>query len=429
MKPFHFTTRRALPRRAFLRGLGVTLTLPWLEAMRPAFAAADKSAPRRFVSVVHGLGFHAPDFIPAQTGLDYEAPLYLRTLADLRARFTVLSGLSHPEVGGGHNSESSFLTAAPYSGTAAYRNTQSLDQLMAERLGAETRFASLVLSANHLATSYTPSGAMIPPEQSPSKLFTKLFVTGTADEQRAQLRRARAGRSVLDAVAEDTRRLQRDLGPGDRDKLEAWLTNVRAVEQRLATGESWAAKPKPHVGVPPPRDIADVADLAGRERAMLEVMALALQTDSTRFITLHLQGGAGVPPIAGVAEGHHNLSHHGLDDGKITQLRLIEAALIAAVGDFLRRLRDTAEGGASVLDHTTVLLGSNLGNASNHDTKNLPILVAGGGFKHAGHLAFDRARNEPLANLYVSILQRTGLEQERFASSTGTLRGLAAGSL
>jgi hypothetical protein len=130
-----------------------------------------------------------------------------------------------------------------------------------------------------------------------------------------------------------------------------------------------------------------------------------------------------------VAEGHHNLSHHGLDDGKIAQLRLIEAALIAAVGDFLRRLRDTAEGGASVLDHTTVLLGSNLGNASNHDTKNLPILVAGGGFKHAGHLAFDRARNEPLANLYVSILQRTGLEQERFASSTGTLRGLAAGSL
>jgi|GEM_PF-593405 len=341
--------------------------------------------------------------------------------------FTVLSGLSHPEVGGGHNSESSFLTAAPYSSTAAYRNTQSLDQLMAERLGAETRFASLVLSANHLASSYTPSGAMIRPEQSPSKLFARLFVTGTADEQRAQLRRARAGRSVLDAVAEDTRRLQRDLGPGDRDKLEAWLTNVRAVEQRLATGESWAAKPKPHVGVPPPRDIADVADLAGRERAMLEVMALALQTDSTRFITLHLQGGAGVPPIAGVAEGHHNLSHHGLDDGKTAQLRLIEAALITAVGDFLRRLRDAAEGGASVLDHTTVLLGSNLGNASNHDTKNLPILVAGGGFKHAGHLAFDRARNEPLANLYVSILQRTGPEQERFASSTGTLRGLAAG--
>jgi len=421
-----FLFQSKLRRRRLLRGAGACLALPWLEAMIPArVKSADMRPVRRFVSITHGLGFFAPDFFPSRPGLDCALPSYLRPLEPLRGRFTVCSGLSHPQVGGGHNSESSLLTAAPHSGTAAYRNTQSLDQLLAQELGGETRFPSLVLSANRLSVSYTNSGAMIPPETSPSRLFAKLFVTGTAEEMRRQSERLRTGRSVLDAVAEDTRRLQRDLGAADRQRMDSWLENVRAVEMRLAAADAWTQRPKPQVEPTPPPDVTDPADLAGRERTMLGVMALALQTDSTRFITLHLQGDGSVPPIDGVNEGHHNLSHHGLDASKIAQLRLIEAAILKAFADFLQRLATREEGAATLLDHSAVLLASNLGNASNHDTTKLPVLLAGGGFRHAGHLVCARdTAAAPLPNLYLSILHRLGLERDHFVSSTGTLDGL-----
>ena len=421
----NIATRRHLSRRAFLRGVGVTLTLPWLDAMRPAFAGSASSAPRRFVSLCFGLGFHAPNIIPEQAGRGYAMPFYLKPFEDLRDDLTIVSGTSHPDVGGAHSSESSFLTAAPFPGTPLYRQSVSLDQLMAERLGTETRFPSLVLSSSGLSSSYTRSGSMIPADTSPSMLYAKLFIDGTPAEQQQQIKRIKQGRSIMDLVGEDSKRLQRDLGPGDRDKLDAYFTNIRDLEKQLASNQGWAGRPKPHPSGKAPTDVTNSADLAGRERAMLEVMALALQTDSTRFLTLHLTGGAGVPPIKGVTEGHHNLSHHGQDPHKIEQLALIEQDLMLAWADFLRRLKQTAESDASLLDHTVVLLGSNLGNASSHNTKNMPILLAGGGFKHGTHIAFDKARNAPSANLYVSVMHRLGVEQDKFVSSTGTLAGLA----
>ena len=174
----------------------------------------------------------------------------------------------------------------------------------------------------------------------------------------------------------------------------------------------------------PVRDVADSNDLVARERAMLDVMFLALQTDSTRFITLQGSAGNQVLPIDGVREGYHNLSHHGQDEEKIGQLARVEAALVAAWGDFLRRLKGSADGDDNLLGRTMVLMTSNLGNASSHDTKNMPVLLAGGGFRHGQHLAFDRKNNYPLPNLYLSMLQRVGLEADRFATSTGTMRGL-----
>ena len=203
------------------------------------------------------------------------------------------------------------------------------------------------------------------------------------------------------------------------------LSSVRELEKRLVEAEAWAHRPKPEVDVPVPVDIRNKNDFIGRQRLMSDMVRLALATDSTRFVSLHLGGSGGVLPIRGVAEGYHSLSHHGRDEKKLAQLALVEMEIIRAWGDFLRDLQQESDGEGTLLDRTSVLLTSNLGNASNHSNRNMPVLFAGGGFQHGRHLAFDRANNYPLPNLYLSVLQRTGLPAERFATSTGTMDGLA----
>lgn len=421
----HFNFQQQLNRRTVLRGAGVAMAMPWLSAMRPAFAATDSHPPRRFVAITLGLGLHAQNLFPEDSGRDYQATQYLEQLQDIRDHYSVISGTSHPGVSGGHRAEASLLSAAPMSAAAAGRNTISLDQLLAKHLGHQTRFPSLVLSlSGSNSPSYTSSGSMIPAEKSPARLFTRLFVNDSKREQTQQIERARQGRSIMDLVADDVRALQRKLGAGDRQRLEAYFTSVRELEKRLAENEAWAGRPKPTVTATKPIDIGNPNDFIGRQRLMSDMVRLALSTDSTRFVSLHLGGGGGVVPIKGVDEGYHSLSHHGRDDEKLAQLALVETAIIHAWGDFLRSLQDTSDHGAQLLDHTAVLLTSNLGNASSHDNRNMPVLFAGGGFRHGQHLAFNRKNNYPLPNLYLSILQKTGLQVDRFATSTGTMTGM-----
>jgi hypothetical protein len=421
--------RRTLHRRTLLKGAGVALAVPWLSAMHAAFGAtAAARPPRRFVAVTLGLGLLADNLNPKQAGRDYEPSTYLEPLRGLRDRLTVISGASHPGVSGGHRAEASLLTAAPMSASAQTRNTISIDQMLAKHLGNETRFPSLVLGlAGSNSPSYTDNGSMIPAEDSPARLFTRLFVADSADERKRQAARAREGRSIMDLVADDTRALERTLGRGDRDRLDAYFTSVRDLEKRLMESEAWVNQPKPRVDVSKPVDIGDPNDFVGRQRLMSEMVRLALVTDSARFVTLHLGGSGGVVPIEGVDEGYHSLSHHGRDDEKLAQLALVESEIVRAWGDFLSGLAAGDEGGGnggSVLDRTTVLLTSNLGNASSHDNRNLPVLLAGGGFRHGTHLAFDRTKNHPLPNLFVSILRQTGMEVDAFATSTGAMPGI-----
>ena len=265
---------------------------------------------------------------------------------------------------------------------------------------------------------------MIPAESSPSRLFTKLFVDDTPAEQLRQAQRVRQGRSIMDLVADDAKRLSQQLGAGDRDRLDAYFTSVRDLEQRMTAAEAWAQKPKPTVDAKKPVDIRNPNDFVGQQRLMSDVIRLALETDSTRFISYHLGGNGGVVPIPGVDEGYHSLSHHGKDEEKLEQLALVEAEIIIAWGQFVRDLMKTDEQGNSVLDNTCVLLTSNLGNASNHDNRNMPVLMAGGRFRHGQHLAFDQKNNYPLPNLFVNMLQHVGMEADSFATSTGTLTGL-----
>lgn len=414
-----------LNRRTFLRAAGVSLALPWLDSLSRGQPAA--TPPRRMVCICTPLGLHPAHFFPERSGRDYVMTPYLEVLREFRNDFTVISGLAHPEVGSSHDSIYSFLTAAPHpERRAGFRNSISLDQFAARRIGDQTRFPSLALSCEGFSLSWTQSGAIVPSEIWPSSLFARLFLEGRPDEREAQLRRIRDGRSILDAVSDQSRSLQPRLGAGDRDKLDEYFNSVRELERGLSKSEEWSQRPRPRVTMAQPQNIQNPADVVGKARLMFDLMHLAIQTDSTRLITLLLLGTSLVPPIQGVNLGHHDLSHHGQDATKIAQLRLVEIEKMRTFAAFLTKLKDTREGDSNLLDRTMVYFSSNLGNASSHSTRNLPIVLAGGGFRHGQHLAFTGNNLPPLSNLYVSMLQRLGIEADRFGSSTGTLTGLEA---
>jgi hypothetical protein len=424
----HFVSGRKLHRRTVLRGAGIAMGLPWLSAMERACGRAVTPAPKRFVAMTLGLGLVGENLFPEAAGQDYQPSPYLKPLQDLRDRFTIISGTSHPGVNNGHRAEASILTATPI-GNGQARNTISIDQLLAKHAGPVTRFPSLVLGTGGAdSPSYTENGAMIPALTSPSALFTQLFVDDSEAERQRQAERVQQGRSIMDIVAEDAKSLQRELGRGDQQRLDAYFSSVRDLEKRMSESERWAHLPKPVVDAPLPRDVADDNDLVARQKTMQDVIRLALKTDSSRFITFHTGGAGGVVPVEGVKEGYHSLSHHGKDEDKLAQLALVELAMLQQWGDFLRDLAATSEAEGSLLDNTTVLLTSNLGNASNHSNQNMPVLLAGGAFRHGTHLAFSRDNNYPLPNLYVSILQQLGLAVDRFASSTGTMDGIVVQS-
>ena len=428
--PF-ISTRDALSRRHFLRGTGAALlSLPWLESMLPTFGRAVGAeagrSPKRFVAMCATLGFHTPFLFPEQAGSDYELTPYLKLLQDHRREFTVFSGLSHPEQQGnnGHASEMTWLTAAQRPGLAGFRNTVSLDQFIAEKIGVATRFPSLVLSTSGRSMSWTSSGVEIPGETSPARLFKALFIDGSEQEVVAELRQVQRGRSILDTVLGESKKLERDITARDRQKLDEYLTAVRDLESRLQQSQGWVKRPKPKTDAQLPKDLVDRNDAIGKQRMMNDLVVLALQTDSTRTITFQLSGMNAVPTIPGVKNDWHNLSHHGKDPEKIDELKVIEEAEFAAFNDFLTKLKGLEENGRSLLDHTAVLFGSNLGNASSHDAHNIPILVAGGGYKHGQHLAHDQKNNTPLSNLLVSIAQHMGLETDKFGTSTAAgIRG------
>jgi len=434
MKELNFHTPNALSRRHFLRGAGVLLGLPLLEAMQPAFARADAvpTAPRRFFGICNNLGLVPDKFFPAadQVGRDYTLSPYLEHLKEFRNDFTVCSGVWHPNVDGGHPADICFLTAAPHPSSGGFRNTISLDQYIAERIGHLTRFPSLSLGVNVngvRSLSSTAGGVLIPCETKPSEVFKKLFLGGSPEEVKAQARSLALGQSIMDTVAGQTSQLKRSVGTRDRERLDQYFTGVRELEKRLVQAAEWEKKPRPVVNVKPPVDPTDSREYMEKARLMYDMAQLAFATDSTRNITLMLDS-VNSPAITvegqAVSDGYHNLSHHGKNPEKLAQLERIDREHMKLLAGLFAELKAHKEGGETLLDRTMVLYGSNLGNANTHVTTNLPVLFAGGGFRHGQHLVFDRERNYPLPNLFVNVLQRFGLEADRFASSTGTMRGL-----
>ena len=433
MSRFHFLTRRALPRRAFLRGAGVALGLPMLDAMRPALAAdAATAPPRRMLAICNNLGLLPSGFTPKTAGRDYELSPYLKTLAEFREDFTTITGVSHPDVDGSHSSEVCFLTAAPHPANGGFRNSISLDQFMADQIGVHTRFPSITLGVNvnrgPRSLTWTGSGVMIPCEESAAGVYRKLFLQGTEEEVERQIARLQLGESIMDSVAAHAGGLNAQLGPRDRERLDQYATGVRELERRLVLARAWERKPKPKAPQPPPNDPDSSRAYMEKVRLMYDMSRLAFETDSTRLITLFLDSAAS-PAIdiegVNISDGYHNLSHHGRNESKLAQLEAIDQWHMRLLAGLLGKLKSVQEAGQPLLDRTMVLYGSNFGDANKHTTDNLPILLAGGGFQHGQHLAFDQQKNYPLPNLFVSMAQRMGIEADRFASSTGTMRGLA----
>lgn len=411
-----------LNRRTFLRATGVAIGLPLLDAMVPASAAEAKKVlgqPKRLVLVGRPLGMFAPYFFPETSGKNYEPSRYLKLLQPYREHFTVFSGMSH-RYPAGHFAEVGLMTGVhpDFIRPNDIRNSISLDQEVATHLGGQTRFASLVIGGGDAA--WNRRGVRIPSQPRATQVFKQLFIQGTPAEEARELRRLRDGQSILDDVRDQVKSINNQLGEADRQRLDLYLSSLREAEQRLQQDELWSKTPKPRVPVPPPTTDFGGAQLLQRSRQWYDLVHLALQTDSTRVISLWL-GSQERPEIDGVTIAHHDASHHGQEPAKLEQLARIEEAELKVLAEFLDKMKKSVEGEQTLLDRTAIFYASNLGNSSSHDNNNLPILLAGGGFKHQGHIAYDRKNNTLLSNLFVRMMHELGIETKSFGASTGVI--------
>ncbi len=408
-----------MKRRAFLRGAGVALALP-------AFASAAP-APRRMLVIANNLGVLPKYFFPTGSGREYALSPYLTELAEYREEFTVFSGLSHPGVAGGHSADNCLLTAARGAFKSGFRNSISMDQFAAERLGQVTRFPTLNLGVNidkgNRSLSWTRDGVLLPAEDSATKLYERLFVQGDQESVARQLHRLESRGSILDTLLEETKRFAGELGSEDKARLDQYVTSVREVEERMQTAKAWERQPKPVAPRAAPAEVQDKKQFFEKFELMLAMAVLALESDSTRIVTL--MADAFFTPVFQLnarettTDSYHGLSHHGQGEAKVKQLQEVDRQQMRLFGKTLAGLRER-----KLLDRTMVFYGSNMGDANIHDNTNLPILLAGGGFRHGQHLVFKRDNNTPLCNLFVSMMQRMGIETEGFASSSGRLTGL-----
>jgi hypothetical protein len=440
---------KRISRRLVLRGAGAAVSLPFLEAMLPrchgapsTFQALPKSEsvqPRLLCCYVPN-GVNILEWMPADTGGRYTLSPTLEALKDHRDDFTVISGLGHPHSKGGHSGADTWLTGADLQARpgADYTNTVSIDQLVAAEHGRHTRYPSLQLSdmsgtgaAGHSHTlSFSLSGTPLPAENTPQRLFERLFVPESAADREAMLARYAERRSILDAISGEANALRRRLGASDQRKVDEYLTSVRETELHVERLESWIDRPKPKVAEKGLQ--LTMKPCNGHDRpmwldVMLEIVYLAFLTDTTRVITFEWSREAG--GFGGGGENHHELSHHGGDAGMLAKLGVIDRFHLAKLGRFLGMLKATTEADGSMLDRTVVLYGSgmNSGKGGEHSPKNLPLLVAGGhklGMRLGQHLAFDEGANPPLSNLLLTLAQRVGGDAERFSDATGSLGGL-----
>lgn len=411
-----------MKRRTFLKAAGVSLSLPFLESMVPAWAIANGKAPQRMVFVCTALGLHPPNLWPETSGENYELTPYLKLLQDHRKDFTLFHGLQHEDQTGRqpHDSELTFLTSARKPGMGGFRNSISVDQVAASSFGNVTRFNSITLgTAKKQSQSYTSGGVMIPSQTSPATLFARLFLEGKPKEIRAQQRRLSDGKSILDELGSQARKLKAKTSVADNHLLNDYFESVRQAELNIGSVQGWMEKPKPKVEAKQPTDINDRADIIGRTQLLVDLVPLIVQTDSSRVITIMIQDHYVVPKVKGVTGNHHNLSHHGQDDEKIEQLQKIEREIVECYGSLLAQMKAKTESGSTLLDSTSILFGSNLGNANAHHARNLPIFLAGGGFKHGSYI--KQKKETPLCNLFVSMLNQAGIEKDSFGQSNGSL--------
>ncbi len=441
---------KPINRRFVLRGLGAAISLPMLGAMQTrgwcgpsTFEPWKKSMashPRLICCYVPN-GVNIQQWVPSTTGASYELSPTLELLKSVRDQFSVISGLGHPASPGGHSGADTWLTGADLTAVPGsdYTNTQSIDQLVAEKLGTETRFPSLQLSdqsgtgsAGHSHTlSFDRSGTPLPAENSPQRLFERLFVPDSDADRAAALQRYAERKSILDNVVREANSLRSRLGAEDQHKLDEYLHSVRATEQRVERLTEWVDIPKPVVdkrGLQLASQSGNAHDRPMWLDVMLELSYLSFVTDATRVIAFEWSREAG--GYGGGGENHHELSHHGGDPGMLDKLAEIDRFHVGRVARFIELLQRTHEAEGNMLDRTLILFGSgmNSGLGGEHSPKNLPLLVAGGrklGLRHGQHLAFDVEQHPPLSNVLLTLAQAAGCETDKFSDASSTLTGLS----
>lgn len=435
-------TKKALPRRTFLKGVGATLSLPLLDAMVPAATALAKTPAkpvRRLGYVFMPMGCDITRWTPpGGEKLDKLSPI-LSSLEPVKQDVTIVSNLelANAYPGSHATSNSAFLSAAKAKVTEStdYYLGTTADQIAARHIGQSTQLPSLEMAMDLLKLvgqcdngyacvyqnnlSWSSPTTPLPAEAHPRIVFESLFGEGgTAQERRAALRK-RA--SLLDSISEEITRLQRDLGPADRAKLEEYLTAVREVERRIQTAESDGAKNQlPDLD----RPLGVPASYADHARLMFDLQVLALQGDVTRVTTFQLarETSNRTYPEIGVPDPHHPLSHHGNNAEKVARMAKINSFHVSLFAEFVQKLKKTTDGNGSLLDHSLYLYGSGMGNPNVHDHTNLPTIVAGGAagkMRGGRHIQYDKPT--PLANLHLSLLNKVGVPMESFADSTGTV--------
>ncbi len=439
-----------IPRRTFLKGLGTAVALPLLETMAPAAASASATTtPRRMAFVYVPNGANMADWTPKATGADFELPRILKPLEKVRSEVSVLSGLTHDKgrangdgAGDHARASSTFLTGCQPRKTdgADIKVGMSADQMAAAKIGRQTRFASLEIGCDRgqqagncdsgysCAYSYNiawkTESTPLPPEVNPRLVFDRLFSvenSAATPERRAIQERQR--RSVLDFILEDARRLQSNLGATDRRKLDEYMTAVRDLEQRIEQAQKF------QVAIPnlnQPAGIPD--DYESHIRLMYDLLTLAFQTDSTRiatFVVAH-DGSNRAYPFIGVSDGHHDLSHHGDNAEKKEKIAKINTFHMTQFAYFLEKMRGIKEGESTLLDNSLIVYGSGLADGNAHAHDDLPVLLAGrgeGAHQPGRHIRY--AKETPMTNLYMSMLDRVGAKVDRIGDSTGFLKQLS----
>lgn len=406
-----------ITRKSFLKGAGVAITLPWLEAMMPSATATPQAPkPKRLVMGNYGLGWHAEDFFPKEAGRNYIAPHNIKPIEKHRVKLTIVQGLTNST--GGHASIVKILACTPFE---QGQKLFSVDQLVAEQFGKATRFPSLNFAAKKsFNISWNRAGVPQRAITNCEQMFDMLFKTS---DNRAKEAEFKEQESILDGVIEEANRLSRRLGAADREKLDQYLYAIRESEKEIARQRHWMTQPKPNPKQPYKKS-PDEKKYFENMNAMYKLMALALQTDSTRVMTFQCFE-QNLTDLPDVNRAYHGLSHHGKDPENLKLLQRIENQNMIEFSQFLDQLASIEEEGENLLESTIVTIGSNLGNANNHSGLNLPCLIAGGGFKHGQHLIKDQADSIPLANMYVSLLEKLEIKNKGFGDSTGSLDGFA----
>ncbi len=416
MSNMRLMNSHSIDRRRFLQGAGLSLALPFLKSGAPrAFAAAPAERPRRILAIGNHLGFYPGAFFPKAAGADYVSSPTLKNIEKHRKDFTVFSHLDH-DVGGGHGGVNAFLSGVRKQESKGFAEKNvSLDQIAAEHVGSAARFPSITTGIGEgTDMCWTRTGVRIPPVNSPSRLFNALFTQSPQAVRNAERERLTHRSSVLDALLGSAKSLQGKLNSPDRDKLDQYLTSVREVEHRLQMSKEWLDRPKPEPGIKP---IADEDRMHIEEMPLFfDLLTLALQTDSTRVATFEIPLGFSTTDIDGVSFGYHGLSHHSKGENKLTELQVAEDYIFSQVNRLFNSLEE-----AKIFDETLVIVGSGMSDGSRHSNKDLPVLLAGGGLKHQGHVVCpaDKHKRVPLSNLWLSSLQWFGVERERFGKSSG----------